>query len=76
MQSEPTDQSIIISISDITLTWKPHPRLPEASVWTLLTSYLDITTPPSPNLFSLLAQHTQDQDEKAKLELLARVIFK
>ncbi|XP_019773235.2 nitric oxide synthase, salivary gland isoform X4 [Dendroctonus ponderosae] len=50
--------------------WKPHDRLPACSLRDLFTRYLDITTPPSPNLLQHFASIASDDDQK-KLNLLA-----
>ncbi|KAG7170858.1 Nitric oxide synthase, salivary gland-like, partial [Homarus americanus] len=42
-------QKEIHSINGVTQTWEPHERLPTATVRELVTRYLDITTPPTPN---------------------------
>jgi len=60
-------------IKGIERTWIEHERLPQTTVNDLLTRYLDITTPPSPNFLRLLSLHAQDNTEREKLELLASV---
>ncbi|CAH1374762.1 unnamed protein product [Tenebrio molitor] len=52
-------------------TWTPHERLPTCSLKTLLSRFLDITTPPTPNLLQHFASIATDQDDQRKLELLA-----
>nr|XP_023011652.1 nitric oxide synthase [Leptinotarsa decemlineata] len=52
-------------------SWKPHERLPSCSVRELFTLYLDITTPPSPNLLQHFASIATDEEEQKKLNLLA-----
>ncbi|KAG0723990.1 Nitric oxide synthase, salivary gland [Chionoecetes opilio] len=61
----------IHSINGISQTWEPHDRLPSASVRELLTRYLDITMPPTPNFLHMLAEYAHDNDERTRLELLA-----
>jgi nitric-oxide synthase len=52
-------------------TWTPHERLPTCSLKTLLSRFLDITTPPTPNLLQHFASIATDQEDQRKLELLA-----
>ncbi|XP_060528614.1 nitric oxide synthase isoform X2 [Cylas formicarius] len=52
-------------------TWKPHERLPACSVRDLFTRYLDITTPPSPNLLQHFATIATDEEDQKRLNLLA-----
>ncbi|CAL4108293.1 unnamed protein product, partial [Meganyctiphanes norvegica] len=52
-------------------TWEPHERLPAAPVREMLTRYLDITTPPTPDFLHLLAEYAKDNDQKTHLDLLA-----
>lgn len=61
------------SHAGITQTWDPHERLPSASVRELLTRYLDITTPPTPNFLHVLAEYAHDNDERTRLDQLATV---
>ncbi|CAH1134822.1 unnamed protein product [Ceutorhynchus assimilis] len=51
--------------------WKPHERLPAASLRDLLTRFLDITTPPSPYLLHHFASLATDQQDQQRLNLLA-----
>lgn len=50
-----------------------HEKLPSCSLRTLLTRYLDITTPPSPNLLRFFATLATDQQDKDKLTSLSSV---
>lgn len=59
------------TLSGINQTWEPHERLPTASVRELLTRYLDITTPPTPNFLHLLAEYAHDNDHRTRLDQLA-----
>ncbi|CAH1105275.1 unnamed protein product [Psylliodes chrysocephalus] len=52
-------------------TWKPHERLPACSLKQLFSYYLDITTPPTPNLLQHFASIATDPEEKKQLNLLA-----
>ncbi|XP_018567945.1 nitric oxide synthase, salivary gland isoform X2 [Anoplophora glabripennis] len=51
--------------------WKPHERLPSCSIKELFTRYLDITTPPTPNLLQHFASIATDEEDQRKLNLLA-----
>ncbi|CAG9822005.1 unnamed protein product [Phaedon cochleariae] len=51
--------------------WKPHERLPACSVRELFSRYLDITTPPTPNLLQHFASMATNEEEQKKLNLLA-----
>ncbi|ODM95587.1 Nitric oxide synthase [Orchesella cincta] len=52
--------------------WIPHERLPRSSLRGLFTRYLDITTPPRPNLFLYLMGCTEDTEEQERLSSLAK----
>ncbi|XP_067008227.1 nitric oxide synthase, salivary gland [Anabrus simplex] len=52
-------------------TWVPHERLPSCSLRTLLTRFLDITTPPTPDLLQHLASIATNPEEQEKLSQLA-----
>ncbi|XP_061441724.1 nitric oxide synthase 3 isoform X2 [Rhineura floridana] len=52
--------------------WVPSPRLPPCTLRQALTFFLDITTPPSPQLLQLLATLAQDPAEKEKLQQLSQ----
>lgn len=52
-------------------TWVPHERLPCCSVRDLLARFLDITTPPTPNLLQHFASIATDEEDQRKLNLLA-----
>lgn len=51
--------------------WKAHERLPSCSIRELFTRYLDITTPPTPNLLQHFASIATDEEDQRKLNLLA-----
>lgn len=51
--------------------WEEHERLPRCSLRTMLSRFLDITTPPSPNLLGYLASVATDKNDKEKLHRLA-----
>ncbi|CAG2057145.1 unnamed protein product [Timema podura] len=52
-------------------TWEPHERLPACSLRTLFTKFLDITTPPDPNLLQHFSSVATDPEEQQRLRLLA-----
>lgn len=54
-------------------SWEPHERLPACSLKTLLTRFLDLTTPPSRQLLTLLASFCDDKDDEDRMYLLANV---
>lgn len=53
--------------------WLPHERLPITSLKELFLRYLDITTPPTPNLLQHFATIAQDDGDKQRLNTLATV---
>ncbi|KAG5898095.1 hypothetical protein JTB14_027452 [Gonioctena quinquepunctata] len=59
------------TLNGVLKSWKPHERLPSCSVRELFGLYLDITTPPSPNLLQHFASIATDAEEQKKLNLLA-----
>lgn len=60
-------------IAGIVKTWAAHDRYLPNSLRILLTRFLDITTPPTPNLLRYFASIAQNPKEQAKLNLLASV---
>lgn len=54
-------------------SWEPHERLPICSLRTLLTRFLDITTPPTRQLLTLLATFCQEKADEEQLNVLANV---
>ncbi|XP_045033891.1 nitric oxide synthase-like protein [Daphnia magna] len=52
-------------------TWQNQERLPACNLRTLLSHYLDITTPTSQTLLALLAAHASAEEDKRRLQLLA-----
>ncbi|XP_011646208.1 nitric oxide synthase, salivary gland [Pogonomyrmex barbatus] len=55
----------------IVKTWIPHDRYLPNSFKMLLTRFLDITTPPTPNLLRYFASIATNAKERAQLDLLA-----
>lgn len=53
--------------------WKAHERLPSCSLRELFSRFLDITTPPSPNLLQHFASIATDEEDQRRLTLLATV---
>ncbi|KAF4518200.1 hypothetical protein B566_EDAN005925 [Ephemera danica] len=51
-------------------TWEPHGKLPSATLRTLLTRYLDITTPPAQSVLRMLAAAATDPSDQ---EILCRL---
>ncbi|XP_050436127.1 nitric oxide synthase, salivary gland isoform X2 [Adelges cooleyi] len=51
--------------------WLAHEKLPRCSLRTLLTRFLDITTPPTPNMLQFFASYATDSTDKKNLTLLA-----
>lgn len=58
----------------VTKSWEPHEKLPACSLRTLLTRFLDITTPPTRQLLTLLATFCEDKDDEEHLNVLANVM--
>lgn len=57
----------------VTKSWEPHEKLPACSLRTLLMRFLDITTPPTRQLLTLLASFCEDKDDEERLNVLANV---
>ncbi|XP_043233654.1 nitric oxide synthase-like protein [Amphibalanus amphitrite] len=51
--------------------WEAHQRLPRTTVTDMLTWYMDVTTPPTPNMLRMMAAMATDENEQTKLKLLA-----
>ena len=54
-------------------SWEPHERLPPCTLRTLFSRFLDITTPPTPNLLQHFASLATDPEDQRRLTLLATV---
>lgn len=54
-------------------TWVAHEKLPAVSVREMFSRFLDITTPPSPNLLQHFASIATDEEDQKRLNLLATV---
>uniref|UniRef100_A0A6E8WD04 Nitric oxide synthase n=1 Tax=Anopheles coluzzii TaxID=1518534 RepID=A0A6E8WD04_ANOCL len=52
-------------------SWEPHERLPVCSLRTLLTRFMDITTPPTRQLLTYLASCCSDKADEERLLMLA-----
>jgi nitric-oxide synthase len=72
------DQSLELQIQKETHTsngvmksWEPHERLPPCTLRTLFSRFLDITTPPTPNLLQHFASLATDPEDQRRLTLLA-----
>ena len=59
-----------------TKAWQPLERLPKLSMEVLLSSFLDITTPPAQSLLGHLASLATNDSEKEKLTQLSHVSVK
>uniref|UniRef100_A0A1B0CIF3 nitric-oxide synthase (NADPH) n=1 Tax=Lutzomyia longipalpis TaxID=7200 RepID=A0A1B0CIF3_LUTLO len=55
----------------IVQSWEPHDKIPACSLRTMLTRFVDITTPPSRQILTLLATYCKDAEDKKKLTNLA-----
>ncbi|KAF6206870.1 hypothetical protein GE061_018106 [Apolygus lucorum] len=55
----------------IVRNWTPHEKLPKCSLRTLLLRFLDITTPPTPNLLQFFSSCATDEAEQKRLNHLA-----
>ncbi|KDR21429.1 nitric oxide synthase, salivary gland isoform X2 [Zootermopsis nevadensis] len=55
----------------IVKTWEPHERLPPCTLRTLFSRFLDLTTPPTPNLLQHFASVATDPEDQSRLTLLA-----
>lgn len=80
-QCEPTDAEASVELqvlrenhtpNGVVENWERHSRLPRASLRTMLTKFLDITTPPPPNLLEYLASVAGDVRERDRLRELAK----
>jgi nitric-oxide synthase len=60
-------------ITGVVKTWEPHERLPPCTLRTLFSRFLDITTPPTPNLLQHFASVATDPEDQRRLTLLATV---
>ncbi|GAB6030176.1 hypothetical protein CHUAL_005852 [Chamberlinius hualienensis] len=59
------------TISGLVKSWVPHDRLPKCTVRTALSRYLDVTSPPAPQLLKIFASLAQDEEDKNNLIRLA-----
>ncbi|XP_037041463.1 nitric oxide synthase-like [Bradysia coprophila] len=56
---------------EVIQTWRHHNKIPKASIRTLLSRFLNITTPPSKQFLSFLAAHCHNEEEMLRMELLS-----
>jgi len=68
---KPLQLQILTDSKDGGKVWQNQERLPNCNLKTLFSNYMDITTPPSQTLLALLGAHAKDDEDKAKLKLLA-----
>lgn len=59
--------------SGVVKTWVPHEKFSPNALRMLLTRFLDITTPPTPNLLRYFSSIAENPKEKNQLNLLATV---
>lgn len=59
------------STNGITKSWEPHERIPSSTLRTVLTRFMDVTTPPSRHLLTVLAGCCESPDDEAGLQRLA-----
>lgn len=64
---------IIIFYLGISKNWEPHEKLPKCSVRTLLARFVDIITPPSRQLLTLLSSFCSNKEDEDRLKRLADV---
>ena len=64
---------VVLSIADGGKIWQNQERLPACNLRTMLSHYLDITTPASQTLLALFAAHASAEEDKRRLQLLATV---
>ncbi|XP_011496043.1 PREDICTED: nitric oxide synthase, salivary gland [Ceratosolen solmsi marchali] len=64
-------QKQIHTSNDIVKTWISHDKYQGNSLKTLFTRFIDITTPPTPNLLRYFASISSCSKEKSRLNLLA-----
>lgn len=63
----------VILFLGVSKNWSPHEKLPRCSLRTLLTRFLDITTPPTPNMLQFFATCANNPVDKKNLTELATV---
>lgn len=51
--------------------WEPHEKLPLLSIRTLLSRFLDITTPPSRQFLAMLSEFCEDKADEERIGVLA-----
>lgn len=61
------------SILGVSKNWSPHEKLPRCSLRTLLIRFLDITTPPTPNMLQFFSSCATDPTDKKNLIALSTV---
>lgn len=54
-------------------SWMPQSRLPPCSLRQALSSFLDITAPPSPQFLQLLATLAREPTDRERLQQLSQV---
>lgn len=56
---------------EVIQTWQNHKKIPASSIRTLLSRFLNITTPPSRQFLSFLAAYCNNNEEKIRMEQLS-----
>uniref|UniRef100_A0A803SR96 Nitric oxide synthase n=1 Tax=Anolis carolinensis TaxID=28377 RepID=A0A803SR96_ANOCA len=67
-----TVETLEAGVEGVKRLWVPDPRLPPCTLRQALSFFLDITTPPSPQLLQLLATLAEDPREKETLQRLSK----
>jgi len=66
--------STLISVhsrAGVTRTWESHEKIPTCSLRTLLTRFMDITSPPSRQFLTFLSGCCEDDADRERMEILA-----
>ena len=76
VQMEPKSVGCVVTLvlcAGVVKSWEPHPRLPRCSLRTLLSRFLDVTTPPTPQFLQWLSTWASDEEDQKNLRHLATV---
>lgn len=63
--------SLYCNLSGITKTWENHEKIPVCSLRTLLSRFIDITSPPSRQFLTFLSGYCDDLEDKERMIILA-----
>uniref|UniRef100_A0A8C5W8L8 Nitric oxide synthase n=1 Tax=Leptobrachium leishanense TaxID=445787 RepID=A0A8C5W8L8_9ANUR len=72
VQVETLDKESNRHLAGNKMLWVSDTRIPPCTLRQALTNYLDITTPPSPQLLQLLSVLCEEPDERKRLETLSQ----